>query len=192
MKKLFLMLLMSLGAFMSAQTGINDELLKTVNKLNVANVANDYHSLTMIEADFIKQYDKNKSWQIPYYWAILQIQKAKIKKAEGKTEHVDGYLSTGLKYLNLITKSEKNNVEVNALYGVIYYLKSKYNPSLLEKAKKYYSVSKSLEANNDRVRLLGQLLNQKLTVEEGTYQIVDNSLNPTWGVDFLGNLTKTN
>lgn len=192
MKKLFLMLLMSVGAFMSAQTEHKAEFVKAVDQLNTAK---DFQQLSMIEKDIFKETSSTGSWESYYYSGLLSLKKAEALLNEGKRESVDVYLGISLKFLLVLESKEKNNVEVNALLGVVNHLKSMYRTENIEyykkEAKKYFSRANGLDSKNERVKLLGQLLNNNVVKYNNTGdKLVHKSLVPVWNAEFLGNLIK--
>lgn len=189
MKKLILALfLMGSTLTLTAQSK-HDQLIKKITELQTATTFQDFSQL---EDDFVDICARGqKTWHSYYYAAYTSVQQAKTQYESGKIEKVDGYLNTALKYLALIEK--ENNIEINALLGITYYLKSTFDAknqtTFKNKAISYFDKGKAMSADNERVLLLEGLLNGKSYNDEApVVEVV--SLEPTWGRSDLGKLIK--
>ncbi|PIE50399.1 MAG: hypothetical protein CSA38_03055 [Flavobacteriales bacterium] len=189
MRKILFIFSLIIGSWsVNAQADV--ALVEKVNQLNVATTMQEYMTL---QKDFEKMYGKtsNQTWHYYYYAALSSFYQGVMKAEDGSDEGAHLSFDHSLKYLYAIAGRYPNNVEINNLIGMNYFLKSKIDmerASLLKnKAMEYYNAGKEIDAQNPRNILLGNLLLSKNQVID-TYKKGDSPLAPSWGDENLGNL----
>lgn len=193
MKKLILALfLMGSNLTLMAQTK-HDQLIKKITELQTATTFQDFSQL---EDDFvdIRVQGQEKTFYPYYYAAYACIQQARTQYDSKNTAFVNGYLDVALKYLFAVYREGKDNPEMNALLGITYYLKSIFDVEnqilFKDKAISFFKKGEALSADNERILLLGALLNGKSYDDEARVVEEITSLEPTWGRADLGKLIK--
>lgn len=192
MKKLILALfLMGSSLTLMAQSR-HAQLIKKIDELQHAKT---YEEFSTLQNDFvdIRVHGQGDTWHPYYYAAYTCIQQAKTQYESGNTAFINGYLNTALKYLFAVYSEEKDNPEINALLGITYYLKSRFDTNIKNQsifkgeAISYFNKGKEQYHYSRRVILLGDLLGTPI---KDQVKVQQDIFSPRWGRADLGQLIK--